>query len=88
MLSRIVAKLESLGLVVRRLDPKNLRSAIVTATPEGKRKHKRIHAQRAELVAKNASHLTEEEVAALVNALPALERLSESGYEPVKDRNA
>lgn len=77
MLSRVVGRLDDIGLIVRTPDPEDLRSASLVATEEGQRVHERILAQRAETVSRSAKRLTAQENAALVTALPALERLAE-----------
>jgi DNA-binding MarR family transcriptional regulator len=77
MLSRVVSKLDEIGLIVRTPDPDDLRSASLVATQDGLRVHQRILAQRAETVARSAKRLTAQEHALLVRALPALERLAE-----------
>lgn len=77
MLSRVVGRLDDIGLIVRTPDPVDLRSASLVATEAGQRVHERILAQRAETVSRSARRLTAQEHAALVTALPALERLAE-----------
>jgi DNA-binding MarR family transcriptional regulator len=77
MLSRVVGRLDDIGLIVRTPDPEDLRSASLVATEDGQRVHQRILAQRAEIVSHSAKRLTAQENAALVTALPALERLAE-----------
>ena len=77
MLSRVVGRLDEIGLIVRTPDPGDLRSASLVATQRGQRVHQRILAQRAETVSRSAKRLTDEEHASLVRALPALERLAE-----------
>jgi len=76
MLSRVVGRLDEIGLIVRTPDPDDLRSASVVATDEGRRVHDRILAQRAETVSMSAKRLSPEEYARLIQALPALERLA------------
>jgi len=77
MLSRVVGRLDEIGLIVRTPDPGDLRSASLIATQEGQRVHQRILAQRAETVSRSAKRLSDEEHASLVRALPALEKLAE-----------
>jgi len=77
MLSRVVGRLDEIGLIVRTPDPDDLRSASLTATDEGRQAYERILAQRAETVSRSAGRLTAAEHAALIRALPALERLAE-----------
>ncbi len=77
MLSRVVGHLDEIGLIVRTPDPGDLRSASLVATEQGQRAAERILAQRAETVSRSAKRLSQAEHAALVRALPALERLAE-----------
>ena len=77
MLSRVVGRLDEIGLIVRTPDPDDLRSASLVATDEGRRVHDRILAQRAETVSMSAKRLSAEEHARLIEALPALERLAD-----------
>src|SRR6202021_3247357 len=50
MLSRVIGKLDSFGLIKRLRDPDDFRAARVEATPEGKRRHERISAQRSAVI--------------------------------------
>ncbi len=77
MLSRVVGRLDEIGLIVRTPDPGDLRSASLVATEEGARVHERILAQRAETVSRSAKLLSPEEHDRLIQALPALERLAD-----------
>jgi DNA-binding MarR family transcriptional regulator len=77
MLSRIVGKLDSFGLIRRLRDPDDFRAARVEVTPEGKRAYQRIAEQRAAIISELVAHLPAEQEAALVAALPALENLAE-----------
>src|ERR1700722_6932058 len=47
MLSRVVGKLDSFGLIKRLRDPDDFRAARVEVTPEGKQTNQRIAAERA-----------------------------------------
>jgi DNA-binding MarR family transcriptional regulator len=77
MLSRVVGKLDSFGLIRRLRDPDDFRAARVEVTPEGKQTYQRIAAQRAAIVSERVAGLPPEQEAALVAALPALENLAE-----------
>src|SRR5271154_666649 len=77
MLSRVVGKLDSFGLVRRRRDPDDYRAARVEVTPDGQQIWQRISAQRAEIISECVAGLPAEQEAALVAALPALENLAE-----------
>ena len=77
MLSRVVGKLDSFGLIRRLRDPDDFRAARVEVTPEGKQAYQRIAAERAAIVSERVAGLPPEQEAALVAALPALENLAE-----------
>jgi DNA-binding MarR family transcriptional regulator len=77
MLSRIVGKLDSSGLLRRRRDPDNYRAAMVELTPDGEEAWQRISAERTQIISECAVCLSAEQDAALAAALPALENLSE-----------
>ncbi len=77
MLSRVVGKLDSFGLIRRLRDPDDSRAARVEVTPEGQRTYQRIAAQRAAIISECVAGLARDQEAALVAALPALENLAE-----------
>ena len=77
MLSRVVGKLDSFGLIRRLRDPDDSRAARVEVTPEGRRTYQRIAAQRAAIISECVAGLARDQEAALVAALPALENLAE-----------
>jgi DNA-binding MarR family transcriptional regulator len=77
MLSRVVGKLDTAGLIVRTQDPDDLRSVSLTATDAGRATHHRIRTQRAATVSRSAESLSASEQRSIVSALPALERLAE-----------
>ena len=77
MLSRVVGKLDSFGLVRRRRDPDDYRAARVEVTPDGEEAWQRISAERTEIISECVVYLPAEQEAALAAALPALESLSE-----------
>jgi DNA-binding MarR family transcriptional regulator len=77
MLSRIIGKLDSFGLIQRLRDPNHYRAARVEVTAEGQQAWQRISAQRAEIISDDVAGLPAEWEAALVTALPALENLAE-----------
>jgi DNA-binding MarR family transcriptional regulator len=78
MLSRVVSKLQTMGLIDRIPDPADLRSASVAATPEGARTDERVKAQRAAAVSRCMAQLAPQSQAVLTEALPALEELAEA----------
>ena len=77
MLSRVVGKLDSSGLVRRRRDPDDYRAAMVEVTPDGEEAWQRISAARTKIISECVACLPAEQEAALGAALPALENLSE-----------
>jgi len=77
MLSRVVGKLDSFGLIRRLRDPDDFRAARVEVTPEGRQASQRIAAERAAILSERLAELPPEQEAALVAALPALENLAE-----------
>jgi DNA-binding MarR family transcriptional regulator len=78
MLSRVIGKLDSFGLIRRLRDPDDFRAAWVEATPEGKLRHERIAAQRSAIISECVAGLPADQEAALVGALPAFETLAEA----------
>ena len=77
MLSRVVGKLDSFGLIRRLRDPDDFRAARVEVTAEGKQAYQRIAAQRAAILSERVADLPSDQADALVVALPALEHLAE-----------
>jgi DNA-binding MarR family transcriptional regulator len=77
MLSRVVGKLDSMGLIRRLRDPEDFRAARVEVTPEGRRRYDRITAQRTAIISDCLVGMPAEQEAALAAALPAFERLAE-----------
>src|ERR1700689_1232659 len=77
MLSRVVGKLDSFGLVRRLRDPDDYRAARVEVTPDGEEVWQRISAERTEIISECVRGLPAEQEAALVAALPALENVAE-----------
>jgi DNA-binding MarR family transcriptional regulator len=95
MLSRVVGKLDSFGLIRRLRDPDDFRAVRVEITPEGSRVYERIRAQRSAVISECVAGLPAEQEAALVAALPALESLAgglkaaarrAGGQEAARDR--
>jgi DNA-binding MarR family transcriptional regulator len=78
MLSRIVGKLETRGLVARTTDPDDRRAALVQATTAGQTLQKRIAAERNAALLQRLAGLPDEHLTALQAALPALEALAEA----------
>jgi DNA-binding MarR family transcriptional regulator len=76
MLSRVVGKLDSFGLIRRLRDPDDFRAARVEGTPQGRDAYERISAQRAAIISECVADLPADQADALVAALPALENLA------------
>jgi DNA-binding MarR family transcriptional regulator len=77
MLSRIAARLAELQLISRQADAHDRRAARVEATQAGKALHERIRAERTASLGAHLDELSEDDAAALLAALPALEALAE-----------
>ena len=77
MLSRVIGKLDSFGLIKRLRDPDDFRAARVEVTPEGTEAYQRISAERAAILSERVAGLPPEQEAALIAALPALDNLAE-----------
>jgi DNA-binding MarR family transcriptional regulator len=76
LLSRVLGHLEEAGLVARGADPEDARCTLVSATPAGIRLLGRLRSRRAELLAAGLERLPADRLAALREALPALEDLA------------
>jgi|1186.fasta_scaffold38268_2 DNA-binding MarR family transcriptional regulator len=76
-LSRIVGGLEDDGYIKRSVDPADRRSTFVTATTSGRRLVEDVRALRAAALLDRLRRLDDEQRAALVDALGALEALVE-----------
>ncbi|HEY3924265.1 MAG TPA: MarR family transcriptional regulator [Acidothermaceae bacterium] len=76
LLSRVVSKLEELGLIERVPDPADLRTANVAVTTAGQSVHERIRDARADIISDCMTRLPKRSVSSLIAALPALEELS------------
>jgi len=75
-MTRIVGKLEELRLVTREVDAADRRIARLTLTPAGEQLLAEVRVRRNELLAERLAGLAPQDVAAIENALPALERLA------------
>lgn len=75
MLSRIVGALVDDGLLRRRPDPDDRRAGLVEVTPQGRRTHDRLRAERGRALGDGLAALTPEDRAVVEAALPALEAL-------------
>lgn len=77
MLSRLVPKLEEAKLIHRLDDESDKRVSRIVAAPKGRRLLERIRSERNDALSRRLADLTSAERAALVEALPVLERLAE-----------
>ena len=75
--TRLVAELESKGLVSREPDPADGRAVLLSITPEGEIAVAAARAARAEMVAELFEALNTGEISAIAAAVPALERAIE-----------
>jgi DNA-binding MarR family transcriptional regulator len=76
MLSRVVGKLETMGLLRRSPHPDDARVVRVEVTPAGRRLHQRLRRERATLLGERIADLPEGHAESLLGALPALEALA------------
>jgi DNA-binding MarR family transcriptional regulator len=77
MLSRIAGRLAEARLISREADADDRRAARVEATAAGLALHERIRSERSASLAAHLSQLSDDDVGALLAALPALEALAE-----------
>ena len=75
-LTRIAARLEEEGLVVRRTDTNDRRVTIVQLSPDGRRLLERTRTRRTAYLTKRLRGLDPEDLAILERAAPILERLA------------
>lgn len=75
MVSRIVGRLDELGLIRRRQNPDDLRAAWVEITPDGRAMTDRIRDNRGQVVKVCLDQLDAPDRDAIAAALPALEHL-------------
>ncbi|WP_051580821.1 MarR family winged helix-turn-helix transcriptional regulator [Pseudonocardia acaciae] len=78
MLSRVLGALEQKELITRSAASADQRGVVATATAEGQRKSARIRERRTEILVGIVARLPEQTADALVEALPALERLTDA----------
>lgn len=76
-MTKLVARLEEAGLVVREVDASDRRVARVQVTREGKRLVERMRSRGSAYIASRLATLSPEERAVVEAALPVLERLVE-----------
>jgi len=78
LLSRIIGKLETAGLLVREADPDDRRAAHVLPTAKGRKRYEQIRSERTDALTMAIEALDEQEQQALAAALPVLEALADS----------
>jgi DNA-binding MarR family transcriptional regulator len=78
MLSRVLGALEQKGLIIRTPADADQRAVVGQATDEGREKSARVLRQRATALVDTVSNLPPETAAALLDALPALEELTDA----------
>jgi DNA-binding MarR family transcriptional regulator len=78
MLSRIAAKLEGAGLIVRAPDRNDGRAASLAPTDAGRKMHQQIRTERTDALIVAMTQLSEDQRLELIAALPALESLNEA----------
>ncbi len=78
-LTRLIAELERRGFLTRRQDPADGRSYLVEATAAGADAVRQALAERADHVAALLADLTDDQVASIAVALPALEATTTAG---------
>ncbi|MDT7574607.1 MAG: hypothetical protein QOH17_940 [Pseudonocardiales bacterium] len=74
-MSRVLSALDEQGLVVRAADPQDARGVLITLSDEGAQRLDEVRTQRTALIARRLARLDEGQLAALTDALPALEAL-------------
>lgn len=77
MVSRIVGRLDELGLIRRRPNPQDLRAAVVEITDAGRQASERVRGERGKVLSACFEQLSRSDQEAVVTALPALEALAE-----------
>lgn len=79
--SRLVGSLEQQGLLRRMPDPEDRRATLLAITPQGRRQLEQLRGERSAFLVSQIATLTDEQRAALVAALDALEALAECPYD-------
>jgi DNA-binding MarR family transcriptional regulator len=75
--TRLIASLESNGLVARTSDPSDRRSSLITTTPEGRDLMRTLRTRKDAYLARRLTKLTADERETLARAAELLERLLE-----------
>ncbi len=82
MLSRMLARMTSTGVVTRGVDPHDRRAVVLQATPEGRRRHQELRDARARLLEAALAELPTPSRRAVLGALPGLEALADLLSQP------
>lgn len=77
-MTRVIASLEERGLIERMAHPSDRRQVVLTATDQGRDLVRQLRQLRQEWLARRLADLTPAERAILNDALPILEKLSQS----------
>jgi DNA-binding MarR family transcriptional regulator len=77
MLSRVLSRLEESGLVRRTTTATDRRVVRIEITPQGRRRHDRLRAERSKVLAERLERLDTAQAEQLLQMLPALESLAE-----------
>lgn len=77
MLSRLLSRLTSTGVVTREVDPGDRRAVVLQATPEGRRRHRELRDARTHLLEVALKQLPAPSRRAVLDALPGLEALAD-----------
>jgi DNA-binding MarR family transcriptional regulator len=80
--TRLLARLETEGLIVRSPDPVDRRSSLVAPSPEGRALLRRLRTRKDAYLARRLRNLDPEELATLAGAADILERLLEEDGRP------
>jgi len=85
--TRLVTELENQGLVEREDDPADGRAVLIRATPAGKEIIDSARSARVEIMSELLEGLDSNDHAALIAALPALDRLAEVAWPAIAPAN-
>jgi DNA-binding MarR family transcriptional regulator len=77
--TRVIARLEEAGLLVRAPDPGDRRSSLVSVTAEGRTLLRKARNRKTAYLAHRMRHLPADDLAALERAADVLERMLEDG---------
>ncbi len=77
MLSRMLSRMAATGVVTRAIDPEDHRAAVLEATSEGRRRHRKLRSVRAHRLEAALREMPDAERQAVLDALPGLESLAD-----------